>query len=376
MAEGPEEDKASKTEEPTPRKLQKAREKGDVPSSRETSNMMVVMSLFAITAFLMPVVIAPLAGVLRGIFEMAGQVTIGEGATGLKDIGTVTWMLSRGVGVTMAPVLVVMIVCALAGIAMQGETVVALERMKPKLSKISPLAGFKKIFSFSNLVEFFKSLVKLAVVGAIALTICYQTVMQLAEVQGVLPEAVPDLARRQAAKILLIVAVILSFVAVADVVWKRFEWRNKQKMTIKEIRDEMKEIEGDPHIKGKRMQIRREKSRQRMAQAVPRATVVLTNPTHFAVALEYNGDKHSAPVCVAKGADLMAAQIRKLAREAEVPIVENKPLARALFDVAEVDKEIPVEHWEAVAAIIGYVIDLGKNVRREPPKGSSLRLWD
>jgi flagellar biosynthetic protein FlhB len=147
-------------------------------------------------------------------------------------------------------------------------------------------------------------------------------------------------------------------------------------MSVRDEKDEMKETEGDPHIKGKRQQIQREKSRQRMAQAVPRATVVLTNPTHYAVALRYEGGADDAPICVAKGADLMAAQIRRLAREADVPIIENKPLARALYDVAEIDREIPVEHWEAVAAIIGYVLDLGRNIRRAPPKGSSLRYGD
>lgn len=371
-----EEDKQNKTEEPTDRKLRQAREKGDVASSKEAGNMMVVLSLLAIIGVLMPALGAPLAGVLRGIFETAGQVRIGQGLEGVRDVGTVTGILSTGIGVTLAPVLAVMVLAALAGVALQGETVIAAERLKPKLSKISPLAGIKRLVSANNLVEFAKSVVKVLVVGAIALSITYGAVMHLAVVQGLIPEELPDFARRQAMRILMIVAVLLAVIAVVDVLWKRFDWRRKQRMSLKEIRDEMKETEGDPHIKGKRAAIRREKSRARMAQAVPRATVVLTNPTHFAVALRYEPGADEAPVCVAMGADLMAAHIRRLARDADVPIIENRPLARALYDVAEVDEQIPVEHWEAVAAIIGYVLDLSRNIRRAPPTGSSLRYGD
>jgi len=374
MAE--DDDKSSKTEEPTERKLRQAREKGDVASSREAGNMMSVLALFALVAFILPVAGGPLVAELRGVFETAGQVGIGQDGQGIRDIGAVTWALSRGIGITMAPVLAVLLLCAFAGVAMQGDIVMAGERIQPKLSKISPIAGLKRLFSANNLVEFVKSLVKVLVVGAIALTITYQAVMQLAPTESLVPELMPAFARGAAMRILLIVTVILAFITIADILWKRFDWRRKQRMSFQDIKDEMKETEGDPHIRGKRAQIQREKSRQRIAQAVPRATVVLTNPTHFAVALRYEGGADDAPVCVAKGADLMAAQIRKLAREADVPIIENKPLARALYDVAEVDREIPVEHWEAVAAIIGYVLDLGRNIRRAPPKGSSLRYGD
>ncbi|MGR3321928.1 MAG: flagellar biosynthesis protein FlhB [Pseudooceanicola sp.] len=371
-----EEDKSNKTEEATPRKLKQSREKGDVPSSREAGNMMSVLAILALTGFLMPVISAPLAGTLRGIFENAGQVVVGEGRAGIRDLAGVTWSLSRGIGVTMAPVLALLIVTALAGVAMQGETVIAAERLKPKWSKISPVSGFKKLFSAANLVEFIKSMAKVLIVGAIALSITWQIVSHVALVQGIVPEMVPQVARRGAVQILSLTLVFVAFVAVLDILWKRFDWQRKQRMSVQEVRDEMKEVEGDPQIKGKRMAIRREKARQRMAAAVPRATVILTNPTHYAVALRYEGGQDDAPVCVAKGADLMAAHIRRLAREAEVPIVENKPLARALYDVAEIDKEIPVEHWEAVAAIIGYVLDLGRSVRRDPPPGSALRDAD
>ncbi len=369
-------DKQNKTEEPTEQKLKKAREKGDVASSREVGNLTAVLSLFAIAGFLLPAVAVPLVGVLRRIFESAGQVIIGEGGTGLADVSVVTWALSRGVGLTMAPIMVMMVTAAIVGVLLQGETVVALERIKPKLSKISPLAGLKKMFSAASLVEFAKSVVKVLVVGAIALTVAYSAVTQVAEVQGLVPELLPDFARRHAMKMLVITLVLVAVVAVVDVIWKRFDWRRKQRMSVQDIRDEVKDTEGDPQMRGKRAALRRERAQQRITTAVPRATVVLTNPTHFAIALKYEAGLDEAPICVAKGADLMARQIRKIARESEVPLVENKPLARALYAVAEVDKEIPVEHWEAVAAIIGYVMDMNRNIRRTPPEGSSLRIED
>ncbi len=210
-------------------------------------------------------------------------------------------------------------------------------------------------------------------VGVIAGWVVLNAVGQIWQTQGLVPEMVTDFIRAEAARMLLITLALVSVIAVADILWKRFDHRRKQRMSMNEIKDEVKETEGDPLIRSKRMNIRRERARQRLAQAVPRATVVLTNPTHFAVALKYENGVDMAPVCVAKGADLLAARIRELAKENEIPMVENRPLARALHDVAELDRPIPVEHWEAVAAIIGYIMDLERNIRRNPPEGSSLR---
>ena len=367
------EDKDNKTEEPTERKLRKSREKGDVASSKEAGNVMAVLSLFAITAFVLPSVSAPLAGVFRNVLESAGQVHVGTDLSGLRDLGAVSWKVLRGVGILLGPLMALMVIGALAGVALQGEVVVASERLKPKWSKISPISGFKRLFSLAAFVEFFKNVTKVLLVGVIAGWVVLNAVGQIWQTQGLLPERVIDFVRAEASRMLLITLALVSVIAVADILWKRFDHRRKQRMSMKEIKDEVKETEGDPLIRSKRMNIRRERARQRLAQAVPRATVVLTNPTHFAVALKYENGVDMAPVCVAKGADLLAARIRELAKENEIPMVENRPLARALHDVAELDRPIPVEHWEAVAAIIGYIMDLERNIRRTPPEGSSLR---
>ena len=368
-----EEDKDNKTEEPTERRLKKARDKGDVASSKEGGTLMAMLSLFGITVFVLPSTAGPLSGLLRGVFETAGQIDVGVGVTGLRDLGTLTRELIGGVALLLAPLVLLMVLGALAGAALQGEVVMAAERLRPKWSKISPLAGLKRLVSAASLVEFAKSVAKVLLVGAIAGVVTWQAVRQIWLAQGLLPEALAEFARAAAARMLLYTLALVAVIAAADIMWKRFDHRRKQRMSMKEVRDEHKETEGDPLIRAKRRGLRRERARQRLASAVPRATVILTNPTHYAVALKYESGKDLAPVCLAKGTDLIAARIRSLATEAEIPIVENRPLARALHDVAEIDREIPVEHWEAVAAIIGYVMDLKSDKHRAPPAGSQLR---
>lgn len=370
---GEEDDKHARTEEPTARKLQKAREKGDVAVSRETGTMMMIVSLLLLTVFLMPQVAPPLAGVLARVFEAAGTAEIGEGPAGLRDIGIVSWTLMRGAGIVLAPVLGLFLFAAMIGVALQGDFVVSSERIRPKWSKLSPLGGFKRIFSADALVEFAKSVLKVLAIGVVAVWLAYLAVTGIWQSEGFLPEALAPYVQHYVALLLAVAAVFAVVVALADVIFKRIRWMAKQRMTVKEIRDEMKEQEGDPLIKGKRMEIRRRRARQRIAAAVPEATVVLTNPTHYAIALRYEPGEHGAPLCVAKGTDLMAAHIRRLAHDADVPVIENRPLARALYEVAEIDAVIPTEHWQAVAEVIRFVLDLRQNIRRKPPVGSSLR---
>ena len=300
-------DKSQKTEEPTDKKLRDARKKGDVPQSRETGTAMVVFALLMGVIFVAPAAMTRLSGLYHGLIVQSGQIGLGTHAAGVRDVGGVMYSLSVGSFLALAPLLGIMVAAALFGVMVQGETVVALERIKPKPEKLNPLSGFTKLFSPDALVEFGKNMAKV------------------------------------------------------------------QMMTLKEVRDEHKDSEGDPQIRARRAELRMARARQRMAQAIPTASVVLTNPTHYAVALKYEQGVDQAPVCVAKGADHMAARIRELAREHEVPIVENKPLARALHAAVEVDDQVPVEHWQAVAEIIGFIMGLKRDSRLAPPEGSRLR---
>ncbi len=371
-----EEDKSSKSEEPTEKKLKDSRKKGDVPSSKEPANLMGVLSLFLIAAFLSPTLVPKLGGVLGEIISNAAFTEVGSGVTGLSDLAVASGNMVSGITILLGPVMLTLVLAAIFGVFVQGELVFALERIKPKVSKISPLAGFKRLFSADALVEFAKNLAKVVVVAAVSAWFGYQAVVGIWQTADAVPETLMEYGRSASTMILVGTTAFLFFTASADVLWKRSQWFKKQRMSIREVRDEHKDSEGDPHIKAKRASLRRQRAKQRIAVAVPTATVVVTNPTHYAVALRFEMGRDVGPVCVAKGTDLVAAQIRKIARDAEVPIVENRTLARALHGTVDVDEMVPTEHWQAVAEIIGYVLGLRRNIALKPPTGSRLRLED
>ena len=366
-------DKSQQTQEPTEKKLQDARKKGDVPSSKETGNMMVVVSLIGVAAFALQWQMPQMIDALSSLIDKSGTIHIGSDSAGVNDLGEIFWDFVIRISTALAPVFGLMLAGAIFGVLIQGETVVAAERIKPKLSKISIIGGIKRQFSANTMVEFVKSLVKVFVVGGLALWVTNYAVKAMWTTPGFLPELLPGYMAEAARQLLVAAAIFLVPVAIIDILWQRFDWRRKQMMSIKEIRDEMKESEGDPLIKGKRAALRRQRAQQRIATAVPTADVILTNPTHYAVALKYELGEDVAPVCVAKGTDLMARQIRLIAHDNDVPILENKPLARTLYDVVEVDDAVPIEHWEVVAEIISFVMALKNDPNRQPPDGSTLR---
>jgi flagellar biosynthetic protein FlhB len=370
------EDQSSKTEEPTEQKLRKSRQKGDVASSREPSVAMTVLSLFLIIYYLAPTVFPRLSDLFARFIDSAGSIEVGTGRTGLRDLGGVTDLLVLGSVTILAPTMVVMFLAAIFGVIVQGDTVIAGDRIKPKLSRISLIEGFKRLFSADTFVEFVKNLAKVIVVAGVGLWLGGSAVTAMWQVPGFLPERIMDHSAGAATGMLLATGAILAAIAAADVIWKRARWLKKQRMSLREVRDEHKDSEGDPLIKAKRAGIRRQRARQRMSTAVPTATVVITNPTHYAVALRYDMGRDVSPVCVAKGTDRVAARIRELACDAEVPIVENRALARMLHAVVEIDAEIPFEHWKPVAEIIAYVLDLQRSLDRPPPEGSRLRTED
>ncbi len=367
------EDKSSKTQEPTEKKLRDARRKGDVPNSRETGNMTVVVSLVGVVGFALQWQGSQLVDALSSLVDQAGRIQVGSETAGLATLGDVFWDFITRVSLAIAPIFGLLLFGGLVGVLIQGQTVFAVERIKPKLSKISLIEGIKRQFSANTFVEFIKNLTKVFVVGALALWVTNTAVRDIWQAPGFLPESLPGYMAESARKLLVAAAIFLVPVAIADIFWRRFDWKRKQMMTMKEVRDEMKESEGDPLIKGKRQAIRRQRSQQRIAMAVPAADLILTNPTHFAVALKYDQGIDVAPICVAKGTDLMARQIRVIAHENDVPIIENKPLARALHELVEVDDPVPMEHWEVVAEIVSFVMAMKKDPKRVPPPGSSVR---
>ncbi len=347
-------DQSEKTEDPTQKKLEDAHKRGDVAKSQEVSTWFSLMGATLIVALFSPSMATDLFTGLGNSFAHLHEIPLDAG--GIRelwiDYGTIL-IVSIGL-----PLLCMMIM-AVAGNMVQHKIVLSAESLKPKLSKISPVAGFKRLFSKDSLVNFVKGMAKIAIVGGLMAAVMWPErdrldTMIMRDVITILPET-----REIALQLLGAVLAVMTIVAGLDMFYQRNKWFEKQKMTVQEIKDEYKQSEGDPMIKGKIRQLRMERSRKRMMAAVPSATVVVTNPTHYAVALKYEQGM-AAPLCVAKGIDATALKIREIAKGAEIPIIENPPLARSLYAQVDIDAEIPEEHYRAVAELIGYVLRLRK----------------
>jgi flagellar biosynthetic protein FlhB len=345
-------DQESKTEDPSEKKLEDAHKKGDVVKSQEVTTWFTLAGSALMFAMLAPGTTQALAESLKGLIANADMYEVGGAA-----FGSIFWQIMGAILLVAVIPMLVISVFATAGNLVQHRPLVSVDPITPKFSKVSPLAGFKRLFSKESLVNFVKGLVKLSVVTAVlwfvlAPEINQAEVMITAEVGMILQDFL-DLGVKIFAAVLSVVTII----ALVDYVYQRNRWWNRQKMTVQETRDEYKQMEGDPKVKGRIRAIRQERGRKRMMQAVPEATVIITNPTHYAVALKYERDM-AAPLCVAKGADAIALKIREIATDHDIPIVENPPLARALYAAVDVDETIPTEHFKAVAQVIGYVMRL------------------
>ena len=257
--------------------------------------------------------------------------------------------------------LLMLALAAIAGNMVQHRLVWSGESLKPKLSKISPAAGAKRIFGKQAAANFGKGLFKVAALGAVMMAVLWPERHRLESMVRFDPAAVLGATTGLTLHLLGAVVAMLAVVAIADFFFQYRPWFERQKMSLREMKEEFKQSEGDPHIKARIRQLRHARMKKRMMAAVPKASVIITNPTHYAVALSYDRGM-SAPVCVAKGVDSIALKIREVAKAHDIPIIENVPLARALHATVEIDDEIPVEHYHAVAEIIGYVMGLRRGL--------------
>jgi len=270
----------------------------------------------------------------------------------------VMYLLLPQLAWTLAPFFVVMMVAGLAGHVLQSRPTIAFDKIVPDFSKVSPLAGFKRLFGAESWMNLLKGLAKIAIVGIAIWTQLWPERGFLEAILNQSTAAVVGDMSRLLFKVLMASLAALAVIAGLDYFWQRLRWLSRNRMSKQEIKEEYRQNEGDPTIKAKIRQLRHERSRKRMMAAVPQATVVIMNPTHFAVALKYESGKMAAPVCVAKGVDALALRIRAVAEENDVPVVENPPLARALHAAVEIDDPVPPEHFKAVAQVIGYVMRL------------------
>jgi flagellar biosynthesis protein FlhB len=357
MAEAEQHD-TDRTEDPTQKRLDEALERGDVVKSQEVSTWFVIAGGALVLAAFGGSMGSGLSVTLRGVLSNAHQIAL-DGPGLLLVLGRI----EREVLAAVAIPLVVVMIAAIFGNMIQHRLVWSAEPLKPQLNKISPAAGIKRLFSSQALVNFAKGLVKLVVVGAVMTALLWP---QRERLEGLVQTdlfGTLALTRSTALEMLGAVVAILFFVAAADYLFQYRQWYERQRMSVREMKEEFKQTEGDPMIKGKIRQLRVSRMRKRMIAAVPKASVVITNPTHYAVALQYERGM-DAPVCLAKGVDALALRIREVAGEHSIPVVENPPLARALHATVEVDEAISPEHYKAVAEVIGYVMKLRKAIGR------------
>ena len=347
-----EKDDDDKTEAPSPKKIDEAIKRGDVVKSQELSTFFVLSAATVFVAFLMPGLSRDLAKGLSAFFDHAGDITLDRRS--LVDV-----YLHVGVVVGAAAVLPALLFLAagIVGSAIQHRLLFTFEPLTPKFSKVSPLAGFKRIFSAESAMQGVKGVVKIGVVGFAMGIALRPELNRLDTVVATDMLGLLAVIRNMALKMMAAVLIVMAFVAGLDYLFQYRRWYKRLRMTREEMREEYKQTEGSPEIKGKIRQMRQARARKRMMAAVPKATVVVTNPTHYAVALRYT-EGMGAPLVVAKGIDEVALKIREVAKAHDVPIVENPPLARALHAAREVDRAITEEHYKAVAAVVGFVMRL------------------
>ncbi|MBK8174063.1 MAG: flagellar biosynthesis protein FlhB [Rhodospirillales bacterium] len=349
MAEG--EDESSKTEEATERKLQQARERGQVVHSQDIQTWAALMSGTMALAFLAPGAAERFVQTCLRFIERPEQMQIG-----FADARAGVAAVLLDVGIILGPILLLITVIVLGSALAQSGLIWAPDRLKPDFSKLSPLKGLQRLASVKSAVEFVRNLIKLGVVAGVLAALVVPLAPSLPAwpamaVTETLVRTDHILVRMAAG-----VAATITLVAILDYVYQRFAFLKQMRMSKQELRDEFKQSDGDPHIKAQIRRLRQQRARKRMMAAVPGATVVITNPTHFAVALAYDTEAMPAPKVVAKGVDSLALRIREVALEHGVPIVENPPLARALHRAVDLDDEIPAEHYQAVAQVIGFVM--------------------
>lgn len=348
-----------KTEPATEKKLSDARKEGQVAKSREIANALGILAIFLILKIWVGTMGNQLLSLFGTIYERIPEVvTFWQGYMPEQDIKIVWRNMILNCVIIIAPILLIGFIVAFVSDVAQVGWKPTSKPLQPKLNKINPISGFKKIFSVNSLVELVKSIAKLGLIAYICYTyikdkllmlfILYD--MPLTQAIGLAAELVTDLGIR--------IAMFYMIIAVADFAYQKIKFSRDMRMTKQEVKDEYKQSEGDPQIKGKIRQKMQEASRRRMMQNLPQADVVITNPTHYAVAIKYDLELAEAPVVLAKGEDYMAARIKEVAKENNIEIVENKPLARMLYANVEVGEMVPPELYQAVAEVLAFVYHL------------------
>jgi len=364
MAE--EQDKESKTEEATPHKIDEAIRKGNTPVSREVAQFASILAIAACVPIVTHAFGAKLLGSLMAFIERPYDFRMDVGADALMLLGTVGAATSS---VLALPLVVLMIFGILVSMLQNPLRFVG-NRIKPEMSRISPMKGFTRMFGAQGRVEFLKSIFKLSILTACAIAFLLNHKADLVNAILLEPAALPQALAGQLLNVLVAVGLSLAGIVAADLVWSRIKWRMDLRMSKQEVKDEHKQSEGDPLLKARRLSLARDRARRRMLSSVPKATVVIANPTHYAVALRYVQGDAGAPMVVAKGLDNIALKIREIAEANDIPVIEDKALARSLYAAVSLDRPIPPEFYKAVAEVILYLMSRSAAQAAPLPRGA------
>lgn len=354
------EDKDSKTEKPTEKKLRDTVEKGNVPHSKEATIFASMLATIIYVTFFLPERMGRMGEVLRDLFEKPDQWQLETGPDAMLLFTRLGWEI----GNLVLPAVVLFFAFGIGSSMFQNLPTPVLDRIQPQFSRISPVSGWKRIFSTSGLVEFCKSLAKIVLVGIIMFFVLRSQFFHAMDSMSSDPQTIFVRLATIVQRILVIVLMATAVVGIGDVLWSRHHWFDQLKMTKQEIKDEHKQSQGDPIVKSRQRSIARDRARRRMMKQVPRATLVIANPTHFAVALRYVREENDAPIVVAKGQDLIALKIREIAEANNIPVFEDVPLARSMFAQVSVDSVIPSVFYKAVAELIHRIYAAQSNRKR------------
>lgn len=354
-------DKDSKTEEATEKKIRDTIEKGQLPVSKEVAIFASFLAILVYTVFFASSSIAELGVFLSNFLEKPETWPLGTE----RDVIELYQAVIMEIGRAMVHLLVMLVVAGLAASMLQNIPQFVGERIRPQMSRISLAKGWKRMFGVQGWVEFLKSLAKLGFVMLVLGLVLSGDHRRLLAGMITNPIAFAGVIRGIAVDILVAIVFVMGAITVADFVWSRFHWRQEQRMTKQEVKDEMKQSEGDPIVKSRLRSIARDRARQRMITAVPQATLVIANPTHFAIALRYVREENAAPVVLAKGQDLVALKIREIAEANGIPVFEDVALARSMYKQVSVDSVIPPQFYQAVAELVRIVY--GNKAQRRTP---------
>jgi flagellar biosynthetic protein FlhB len=349
MAEKP--DQESKTEEPTEKKIRDALDQGKIPVSREASIFASMAGLMVIQAFLIGEGVQELVPTLKGLLDDPEGFPLSTAADAQNLLSVVGLQAMR----FMLPLLAILIVFGLAASLLQNSPRLVIERIQPDFSRISPVQGWRRLFGIQGLMEFAKAVFKLVTASLVVVFALRSSKARAFEAMYTDPVAVPEMILTIATRIVSAICIATIVLVAMDLAWARVRWRRELRMTRQELKDEHKQAEGDPLIKARLRSLARDRSRRRMIASASKASLVIANPTHYAVALRYQRDENPAPLVLAKGMDAIALKIRAVAEENNIPVIENKALARALYEAVQVDQVIPSEFFRPVAEIIYFL---------------------